>query len=158
MQGEVTPGRRVTIARPLLVAVAVGLAILAGSWAVYRKTRRDESDRQAIVLHILEMERALRAHDARMWLHVTTTHPVAPGDAAHAAAHEAMLRDFERLQHLEGLELSDIQVEIDGDTAVARYRILFSRAADAARVPKLGELHFVRGSEWQMTSHRLLDR
>lgn len=143
----------------LILAGVVMLSISGASMLVYRATRREERDRHAIVLHLREMERALRTHDARMWLHVTTTHSVAPGDADHAAAHDAMLRDFERLQHLEGLELTDIQAEVTGDTAVARYRIHSARAAGASPPPRAGELRFVRGpAGWEMTSHRLLDR
>ena len=144
--------------RALIAAVAT-LAVLGGSAAmVYRETRPQARDRRAIVAHLRQMERAMRNHDEKLWLHVTITHPVEPGDTCHAATHEAMLRDFERLRNLERLEMTGIEVELAGDTALARYHIRGAPVPPSASPhPKAGELRFVRGPQgWEMTGHRFL--
>lgn len=149
--------RQEVMTRAALIG-GIALTLSAGTAFVYRETRHRESDRHAIVAHLKQMERAIRAHDAGLWLHVVTTHPALPGDRNHEAMHESMLRDFERLQHLDDLQITDIAVELADDTAVARYRIWGEGRRGDAAPPTAGELRFVRGpAGWEMTSHKLFE-
>jgi hypothetical protein len=156
--------------------LAAGAVILIGGIAVvtYLETRQAERDRHALLRHASEMERAIRASDERIWLHVEARHDPGHTNAAQEALDQQMLADFERLGQLEGFAMKDVQVEIMGDTATIRYRVqgtAIPRAQADLRghvhsVPSLpvpapagGEIHFRRGpAGWVMTGHRLLER
>lgn len=132
-----------------LLAAAVAAVVLGG-----RGSRR-AGDEQAIAQHLFEMQQMVRAHDARLWLHVETDGH-APS-TEHEAAHQAMLRDFERLSHLRGFTMRDVEIEVAGDTALARYRIE-AEAKGAERPPVGGELRFGRSAKgWEMTGHTLIE-
>ena len=156
--------------------LAVGAVILVGLVAVvtYLETRQHERDRHALLRHASEMERAIRASDERIWLHVESRHDPGRANAAQEALDQQMLADFERLGQLEGFAMKDVQVEITGDTATIRYRVqgtAIPRAQTDLRghthsvqpipvpAPAGGEIYFQRGpGDWVMTGHRLLEQ
>ena len=141
------------------MAALAGMIVFAGLILAYRETRPEERDRRAIREHLDEMERALRHHDAAMWVHVTTRHEARESDSLHRATHDRMLRDFDRLQHLASFAMKDVRIEVTGDQAVARYRIeTTSPEAGAPRPPVAGELRMARGDKaWEMVGHRLIE-
>ena len=107
------------------------------------------------------MERLIRDHDERIWLHVEAKHigeqrPPSPSDEA---AHQAMVNDFDRLGHLTDFAMRDVRIEVTGDVAVARYRIECRppRYKDPP-APAAGEIRFRRTPVgWEMTSHKLTE-
>jgi len=138
-----------------VVAAGLLFAALAALFAV-RENGQPARDRRALLRHAAEMERMIRAHDARIWLHVETD--AHARDAEHDAIHRAMLLDFERLSHLDGFEMRDGQIEVSGDAARVRYSIRGEPQGRGERVPSRGEIRFVRGpAGWVMTGHRFLD-
>lgn len=144
-------------ARPVARWVLAGAVLVAVVTAVVlggRASRRAR-DEEAITRHLFEMQRMVRAHDARLWLHVEADGHVPSTE--HEAAHQAMLRDFERLSHLRGFAMRDVEIEIAGDTALARYRIE-AEAKGAERPPVGGELRFGRSVKgWEMTGHAFIE-
>lgn len=143
------------ISRVRWLAAAGLLAGAAGLIAV-RQTSAPERDRRALRTHVLEMQKLIRAHDGRAWLHVE-----ADGhqkDAKHAAVHRAMLMDFERLAHLKDFEMREIDVEVSGDAARVLYRVHGTPEGRGQGVPSRGEVNFTRGpAGWEMTGHRFLE-
>jgi len=144
------------------VAVAAGIGI-------YREGQRQERDRHQILRHIAQMEKAMRAHDDSIWTHVEGTPEHAHVDPAREAAHQQMLKDFARLADLQGFAMKDVEVEVNGDVARARYRIEGVprsgethpgfRDVPMQAAPAAGEVGFVRGRNgWEMTSHRLIEQ
>jgi len=138
----------------VVTAVAVAAAVVG-----YRETRPDQRDRRAIRSLMADMEQVLRRHDVTMWLRVTTPHDADRSNPVHMAAHERMLRDFERLQHLPRFAMTDVEIEVAGNTARARYRIDSAPPPPGAPLPPVGgEMQFVRGPDgWEMTDHHLLE-
>jgi hypothetical protein len=106
------------------------------------------------------MEQALRRHDPMMWLRVTAPHSADRSDPVHMGAHERLLRDFERLQHLPRFAMTDVRIDIAGDTGVARYRVESGPPGPgAAAAPAGGEMRFVRGPDgWEMVDHHFIER
>jgi hypothetical protein len=104
------------------IAGACGLLALAAaaSLVAYRQTRGTARDRRAILLHVAEMEKAIRAHDQAIWLHVEESDPLMAGDPRQVALRQQMLRDFDTLGHLHGFAMKDVEVEIRADRAWAR--------------------------------------
>jgi hypothetical protein len=154
------------------------LMLVAGaatvSYVTYVETRQRERDRHALLRHVSEMEKPIRASDERIWLHVETRHDPGHATAAQEAADRQMLADFQRLGQLQDFAMKDVQVEIAGDTAVVRYRIqgtpgprqqtdlqghFHSPPPAPVSVPAGGEIVFARGPRgWVMTGHRLLEQ
>jgi len=152
----------------LWAAVAAVVTTFGTAACESLEARQREKDRGAILAHVREMERLLRAHDMRIWLHVEgKDDPAAQkADPAREASHQAMLWDFERLGHLEGFAMADVRLELNGDTATVRYRVLGRPSAEAGGkfaihrepVPAAGEIRFIRGKNgWEMVGHRLLE-
>ena len=153
-----------------------GVLILVGGAATvtYVETRQHERDRHALLRHASEMERAIRARDERIWLHVESRHDPGHANAAQEALDEQMLADFERLGRLENFAMKDVTVEIMGDTAVVRYRVqgtpvprverdlrghIHSPQPTPVPAPAAGEIHLQRGpGGWVMTGHRLVEQ
>ena len=152
---EGSRGRRLAVG-----AAAATIAVCLGVVA-WRETRAQERDFHAIRDHVSEMERLIRDHDERIWLHVEAKHigeqpRPSVGDET---AHQAMLNDLDRLGHLKEFAMRDVRIEITGDAAVARYRIEGrpSRYQDPL-APAHGEIRFRRTpAGWEMTSHRLME-
>jgi hypothetical protein len=79
--------------------LATGAVILvAGAAAVtYVETRQHERDRHALLRHVTEMEKAIRARGERIWMHVESRPGPGHTNAAQEAHDERMLADFARL-------------------------------------------------------------
>jgi hypothetical protein len=105
--------------------LAAGALILVGGAAAvtYLETRQHERDRHALLRHVTEMERAIRARGERLWMHVESRHEPGHASAAQEALDEKMLADFARLGALQNFAMKDVEVQITGDTAVVRYRV-----------------------------------
>ncbi len=151
-----------------IVAIGLIVAIVAG-FGIYQESRRQEQDRHEILRHLAQMEKAIRAHDDSIWTHVEGTPAHAHPDPAREAAHAEMLKDFARLADLQGFAMKDVEVEVNGDVARARYRIEGAprprethpgfQDAPQQPVPAAGEVGFVRGPNgWEMTSHQLIEQ
>lgn len=146
------PKNRRTLAALTGVAVVVSAAVV-----VYYETRLRERDYHEILGRVARLGKLIQAHDVRIWLQVEERHATVPEPERHAA-HVAMLRDFDRLGHLEGFSMSDIRVELSRDTAVVRYHVQGLPRAGDARAPAAGEMHFARGpTGWELVGHRLLE-
>jgi hypothetical protein len=149
--------RRFAIAGAALAALA-GLA-----WFIFAETRREERDRHAILNQMRELDRMIRRHDARLFVEVESGHM---GNRPESdPAHDAMLRDFEVLSHLDGFKIEDVVVAVDGDSAVATYRVegrargggIPGLASQPVVVPNAGEIRFVRRERaWEMAAHRFI--
>lgn len=127
-------------------AAAFAVVALIALFAIHRETNQRERDRRALLRHVAEMEKIIRAHDTRIWLHVEGGGGHPSNDPAHEAVHQAMLRDFERLAHLRDFAMRDVEVEIAGDTAVVRYRVE-GRAVEGEPPPVSGEIRFARSAK-----------
>lgn len=145
----------------------LGALLLTGAGSfIWWEARSEERDRHALLAHVREIEGLIRRHDSALWTRVEREHgPRRPIPAADAE-HQAMLRDFERLSHLDDFSMTDVEVQLQGDVAKVSYRIEGRPAApsgvgrrDAAEtVPKGGELSFVRApSGWDVARHRFTE-
>ena len=134
----------------------VGIASLLGFVLASRNWPR-EHDRHTVASQVRELERRLRSHGPDLWLLVEGGDDRGGGAGLQEARHQAMLRDFERLDGLEGLAMTDVEVQIDGDKALATYRIHAS-AGPGEGVPRGGQLEFVRRKEgWRVAGHRFVE-
>ena len=162
--GETTEApRETTVAkrrRPLVV-VAVVVLVAAASLVVRSEMRQSKRDYHAILHHMTEMERLIRAHQPQdIWLHVEGRHTeTSPRSDAEERVHEAMVGDLDRLAHLDGFAMRDVDIEVHGDLAVARYRVEGSARPGDSPPPVAGETRFHRTAVgWEMTTQRLIDR
>lgn len=116
---------------------------------------RHEYGRHQVWQEVQRIEDALRSGTGyRYWLYVEKQDSAATDPEEHGR-HEAILRDFERLAHLEGLVFSDLQVAAGATEAVARFRVE-GRAGDGQAAPARGELVFRRtATGWQLAGSRL---
>lgn len=105
-----------------ILGLAVPVVALAATVA-YRETRTTERDRHAVRAELEEIERAIRAHDADMWRRVEADHDGRAASAGEEETHQQMLRDFDRLGHLDGLSMDPVDMEIAGDVARVSYRV-----------------------------------
>jgi hypothetical protein len=138
-----------------LVLGAVAVAALVGFVLAGRDWPR-ETDRHAVTAQVRELERRIRSRGPDLWLLVEGNDSQDTFDTDREARHQAMLRDFERLSHVEGFAITDIMVHVDGDSALATYRIRSLSAAEP--VPRGGQLHFIRGKDrWTITGHRFTE-
>jgi hypothetical protein len=158
-----------TVIHKLAITGAITALVLAAGAVAYRESRRQERDRRAILAHVAMMEKAIRARDQSIWMHVEENDVRERPDPAREAVHQQMLRDFARLSRLQRFAMTDVRVEISGDAAVARYRIEgMPHAADThpslrelpdPPAPAEGEVGFTRAADgWEMTSHRLIEQ
>jgi hypothetical protein len=147
------------------IAGAVIAALAVVGYLVYGETRRTERDRHAILNQMRDLDRMIRRHDAQLFVEVEAGHIGRRPESD--AAHDAMLRDFELLSHLDGLKIEDVVVAVDADsaTATATYRVegrargggIPGLATQPVVVPRAGEIRFVRrGRSWEMTGHRFI--
>ena len=152
--------------RRLGIAGGALAAIAAISTVVYNE-RREEHDRHVLLDHIARIEQAVRRHDEAVFGYVETHHGT-PADPQAEVAHQQMLRDFDRLSHLEGFSMRDLEITIDGDRATASYRVEGQRPRHQAvpglpiqqgpGPPSAGHLEFSRsGSGWALVGHHLID-
>ena len=136
-----------------LVAIAslLGFVLASRNWP-------REHDRHRVASQVHELERSIRSRGPELWLFVEGgEHPRQGAAAAQEVRHQAMLRDFERLGRMDGLALTDVEVKVDGDKALATYRIR-ATARPGERVPRGGVLEFVRRKDgWQVAGHRFVD-
>ena len=141
--------------------LGLGVPVVAAATAIaYRETRTAERDRHSVRAELKEIERAIRAHDAGIWKRVEAEHVggVAPVEEE---AHQQMLRDFDRLGHLEGLSMDPVDVEVFGDGARVTYRVQgVARRRGEPPPPAGGEFRFQKEADggWRMTAHRLTER
>lgn len=104
----------------VLAAVAV-TALVGYLWG--RRDLQREHDRHLVRREVARIEAAIRTgHGWSDWIYVERRDTGAPDSREHER-HESLLRDFERLAHVEGFALSDVEVELDADTARVRYRV-----------------------------------
>jgi len=148
----------------LLAAVAL-LAILGFAWTFWGSGRED--DRHALIHHAREIEARIRSHGYDIWRLVEGNDSRDHANASQEQRHQDILRDFERLAHLDSFEMTDLEAEIVGDRGVVTYRVRgISRSyplgpgarVTAQPVPAGGEMHFVRdGTTWRLVQHRLIE-
>ena len=135
-----------------LVAIAsvLGVVIAARNWP-------REHDRHVVVSQVRELERSIRSHGPDLWLFVEGNDKRDNGDVDRETRHQVMLRDFERLGRLEGFAITDIVVQIDGDKALATYRVRGVARLVGEIVPRGGQLEFVRRQDsWQVARHQFV--
>ena len=136
-----------------LVAVAslLGFVLASRNWP-------REHDRHRVASQVHELERSIRSRGPELRLFVEGgNHPRQGAADAQEARQQAVLRDFEHLGRMRDLALTDIQVKVDGDKALATYR-LRATTRPGERVPRGGELEFVRQKEgWQVAGHRFVE-
>jgi hypothetical protein len=141
--------------RQRLVLSAVAIASLVGFVLAGRDWPR-ESDRHAVIAEVRELERRIRSGGPHLWLLVEGNDSRDDADADRESRHQAMLRDFERLSHVPDLSITNIVVHVDGDSALATYRIRSEPAAE--RVPPGGQLQFIRRNDrWMIAGHRFTE-
>lgn len=142
---------------PAGVTLVVGAAVAGYMWSI--DGCRHEYARHQVWQEARKIEDALRSGTGyRNWLFVEKGDSAAR-DAEEHGRHEAILRDFERLAHLEGLVFSDLQVAAGATEAVASFRV-DGRARDGnGPAPARGELVFRRtATGWQLAASRLFPR
>lgn len=146
-------GRR-TLTRASLAGIGV-LAVLGFSWAL-RGFGRD--DRQAVLWQVYEMKAGIRSHGPGLWMFVEGNDSREPPDPKREARHQAILRDFERLAHLEGFDMTEIAVEVRGAEALVSYRVRGVAASSEPPPPAAGEIRFRRRpSGWILEDHRFVE-
>ncbi len=143
--------------RNAVVLAAVAVTALVG----YLWGRRDlqrEHDRHLVRREVARIEAAIRTgHGWSDWAYVERRDTGAPDSREHER-HQSLLGDFERLAHVEGFALSDVEVELDEETARVRYRVT-GRARSARQQPPIGgEMGFRRSSTgWELVSNRFVE-
>jgi hypothetical protein len=141
-----------------IIALAIPVVAVAGALA-YRETRTTERDRHAVRAEMEDIERAIRAHDADIWRRVEADHDGRAASSAEEETHQQMLRDFDRLGHLDGLSMDPVAIEIGGDVARVNYRVQGVGRRRGDPPPPTGEFRFSKGRDgkWRMTAHRLIE-
>jgi hypothetical protein len=113
-----------------------------------------EQDRRAIRALIRDTERALRAHDGSAWLLVERGFPPAEKHPALEPGHEQLLRDLDRLAHLEDVQLTITAVTVTGEIASADYQVLGRARPKEAVPPAAGRFAFRRtGDGWTLVGN-----
>ena len=148
-----------------VLPVAAAALLLALALFFERLPDGGTADRKAILAELHRLERAIRNHEPFTWIHSEGQVPSIPD--ARETAQAQMLSDLDRLGHLEGFMMSDIEIRITGDTAVAFYTVE-GRASPPPRagpgigrvtpepVPRHAEAHLARTAQgWRVTAHRL---
>jgi hypothetical protein len=144
----------------LLIGLGGVLVLAGGGYAVYSEMRRAERDRHAVIQEVEGLQHLIRRHDGQLFMRLS----VAPdADSAHADR-DALLRDFERLSHIDGFQVTNLDVVVTGDSAVARYEATgrgvpsdLGGRSDQAASPLTGEMTFVRhGGRWEVVGHRFV--
>jgi hypothetical protein len=147
------------------VTGAAAAVVSASAILIHMEMRRPERDRHRIIASVRQTEAMIRRHDVALFSQVEGTHPRGSPRPEPDAAHEGMLRDFERLSHLENFQMNDIHAVVDGDTAIASYVVLGKAGPPhhlldgqrPATVPGAGEIYFRRrGEDWEMVGHRFI--
>ena len=147
--------RRKRVMVGLGACLAVGLAAIA-----YRETRTAERDRHAVRAEVEAIERAIRAHGADMWERVEAQHEGASATPDEERSHQQMLSDFDRLGHIDGFAMDELEIMLSGDRATVIYAV---RGGTARRgdppPPAKGEVRLDKGRDgkWRMTAHRLIE-
>lgn len=148
-----TPCRRKTQGWVLGV---VGLAAMLGFVSRSRNCRL-EHERHAVAREVREVERRIRSH-AAFWLYVEGNDSRESRDPIQEARHETILRDFERLSHLDNFEMANVAVDVRGDEAHVSYRVRGIARAGGPPLPAGGEMQFRRDpGGWRLTGHRLIE-
>ena len=143
---------------PAIVSLIAIAAVGGYVWSI--GGCRSEYARHQVWQEVRRIEDALRSGTGfRYWLYVEARDSAATDPAEHAR-HDAILRDFERLAHLEGLVFSDLQVTVGATEAVAAFRVDGrARNGDGQPVPTRGELVFRRtATGWRLAGSRLFPR
>jgi ketosteroid isomerase-like protein len=106
---------------------------------------------------VREWEQAIRAHSPDSRLFIEDNDVQGEDAVAREARHQAFA-DFERLGQIDDFRIADIVVNVDGDKALASYRIRGGAHLKGERIPHGGELQFMlwRG-RWQIVGHRLVE-
>lgn len=142
----------------LLIAVG-GLVVLAGGgYFVYSEMQQAERDRHAVIKEFEELQHLIRRHDGQL---LTRLSMAPDADSAHANR-ESLLRDFDRLSHFDDLQITDLDVVVTGDSAVAKYKAAgrpappgLSDRSDQALTSLAGEMTLVRhDGGWEVIGHR----
>lgn len=133
--------------------VRLGMVVLAATlglaWGL--RNYRQEHQPHVLVARVREIESRIRGDGASLWLLME--------DNAQTAHRDAILRDFERLAHLEAFRMTDVHAETDGDRGRVTYRIQGVSNITGVRVPSSGEMGFVRdGAVWRLQESRLFER
>jgi hypothetical protein len=143
---------------PVWLAVVVFLAVLGFAWGVRSYER--EHDRHVVLGQVRQLESRIRSHEQPgLWLLVEGNDVPGRPDPLQEERHQAMLRDFERLAHLESFEMTDIEANVQGAEARVSYRIRGVARSGQEPAPAVGEMRFVRqGAGWRLVDHRLMER
>jgi hypothetical protein len=95
-----------------------GLVVLAGSgYTIYSEMQGAERDRHAVIEEVHELARLIHRHDGQLFVRIG----VPPDADSEHGDRESILRDFERLSHVEAFRITDLDVVVTGDSAVATY-------------------------------------
>lgn len=139
----------------LLAGIAL-LAILGFAWAV--RSCDVDGDRRAVMRQVKEIEKSLRKHDPGFWVSVEGDDSPEHPNPAQEKTHQATLRDFERLAHLDGFAMTDVDVEITGDQAQVSYHIR-GVPREGETLPVGGVMRFMRrGATWRLTDGHLIEQ
>jgi hypothetical protein len=139
-----------------LAVLVLALASLLG-FVMTARNCPGEHDRHVVASRVREWEQAIRSRRSEAMLLVQDNR--APEDnAASREARQQVLADFERLGRLDDLRITDIVVKVDGDKALASYRIRGVAHPMGASVPRGGQLQFMlRKGRWQIAGHSLVE-
>lgn len=140
---------------PASLAGVALLAVLGFAWALQNYGR---DDRQAVLDQVREMKAGIRSHGPGLWMFVEGNDAPEPPDPKREARHQAILRDFERLAHLDGFDMTDIIVEVRGAEALVSYRVSGVATPIEPPPPAGGEIRFRRGpAGWVLEDHRFVE-
>ena len=135
--------------------ISVGIASIG-----YRETRSGERDRHAVRTEIEAIERAIRAHGPDMWERIEAPHEGGSATPDDERSHQEMLRDFDRLGHIDSFAMDGIHIRLSGDTALVRYAVRgrTARRGDSP-APAGGEFRLRKGPDgkWRLIAHSLIE-
>lgn len=139
------------------ILLLVGLVAAGGYFWGIAGFRREHA-RHQIRAELRRIEESLRAGTGiAFWMYVEAEDSDRTDPGEHAR-HKAILGDFDRLAHLEGLSFAGVEVDVRGDDAVARFRVS-GKSRDRDSAPGRAELTFRRSPKgWRLSGSRLLER
>jgi hypothetical protein len=139
--------------------LAVSLLALASllGFAMTARNCPGEHDRHVVASRVREWEQAIRSRRPGAVL-FGDGNRTQEDDAPTREARQQALSDFERLSRLDDFRIADIVVKVDGDKALASYRIRGVAQSKGEGVPHGGQLQFMLWKgRWQIAGHSLVE-
>lgn len=135
----------------VLPVIAAALLVPAATVLVYKETRQAERDWHAVRAQVYDIEKALRRHEVDAYVR-----SAGEGSPLPVETEQRLVRDFERLSHLQDFAMTDVEIRFEGDTAFVRYRVEGAPGLRDDRPPSAGELAFrKRDGFWRLLESRL---